>query len=196
MYKSHNIITRRLKPYIALGGTSTPWSHPPPQLLDSMPMTLSFPPKSKPPTKNDYLSDLKIFKRMCHRLWRKLKKKDSGNVWGNISGSIKGLPLSQGHSFEERKIRLYCKSNFFLNSAAATKVIPFLTVIGIQYEVNTPHGEGLRSGCDTSIVNDTTSLQGRVIWHKAHTVVANYCRSLHQPRGIGLGILLRKWETC
>lgn len=44
-----------------------------------------------------------------------LKKKDSGNVWGNshINGSIKGLHLSQGHYFEESKIHLYCKSDFF-----------------------------------------------------------------------------------
>lgn len=109
------VITRHLKPYIALAGTSTPWSHPPPPLLDSMPTTLPFSPKSKSPTKNEYLSDLRIFKRMCHGLWRQLKKKNSGNVWGNsnINRSIKGLHLSRGHYFEERKIHLHCKSDFF-----------------------------------------------------------------------------------
>lgn len=158
------MITRHLKPYIALSGTSTSWSHPPPQLWDTM--SKSFYPKSKSPTKNEYLSDLRIFERMCHRHWRQLKKKNSGNIWGNgnINRSTKGLHLSQGHYSKERKIHLHCKSDIFLNLAAATEVILLATVDANQCRANAWHREGPRSGCGACIINDTASSQ------RAHSI--------------------------
>lgn len=133
-----------------------------PHLSCGTPCQLLFPfPQNQSPTKNEYLSDLRIFKRICHRLWRQLKKKNSGNVWGNsnINRIIKGLYLSQGHYFEERKIHLHCKSDFFFNLAAATAVIPLLTVDANQCGVNAWHWEGPRSGCGACIINDTESFQ-------------------------------------
>ena len=70
-----------------------------------------------------------------------LKKKDSGNVWGNshINGSIKGLHLSQGHYFEESKIHLYCKSDFFKTQQQQLMSLLSWLSMSPNMGVNTPH---------------------------------------------------------
>lgn len=199
MYKSHDIITRHLTPYAALGRTSIPWSYHPPQVLVVMPVTLSFFQKSKPPTKNEYSSDLKKFTRMCSEgnLKRRIPE-----MFGAITTSIE---TSKGYIYPKvtilkRKIHLYCKSDLFcvvFKSAAATKVIAFLRVEVFQY--GSQHA-ALRMPKEWMLVPALLMTphpyKEYVIQHKAHAVAANYCRSLHQPREICQGILLRKWETC
>lgn len=69
--------------------------------------------KSKPPTRNDYLSDLKIFPKIHHGLRRQLNKRILWNVWTYASMEASRIHLSQGHYFEESKIHLYCKIWFF-----------------------------------------------------------------------------------
>lgn len=71
-----------------------------------------------------------------------------------MNGSIKGLHLSQGHYFEESKIHLYCKSDFFFFNSAGTKSFLWWLSMFSCVGVHTLHQE-----CPLRVTNDTTSLQ-------------------------------------
>lgn len=139
------------------------------------------------------LSDLKKVTRMCHRFWRQVKKKDSGNVWGNsyINEIIKVLHSSQGHYFDENKIHSHGKSCFLKIQQLQLRL--FFSWLPTIPKRRGQHSDQEYPRMDTSgsILSDTTSLQEVCHSTEGSGDVCGVCANHYRPPAPSNGHLPR-----